>query len=46
MYWAPASEQAPEKITVSVASRITMGALGLLIVVAGVCPQIVFALYR
>jgi NADH-quinone oxidoreductase subunit N len=46
MYWAPAPEQEPGKITVSVASRITMAALGLLIVVAGVCPQVVFALYR
>jgi NADH-quinone oxidoreductase subunit N len=43
MYWRPSPENAPE-IPVSIAARISMLVLGLLIFVAGVFPQAVFAL--
>lgn len=44
MYWRPSPDNVPE-IPVSLAGRVSMVLLGVLIFVVGVCPQAVFALY-
>jgi len=43
MYWRPAPDNLPE-IPVSMAGRVSMVVLGVLIFVVGICPQSVFAL--
>jgi NADH-quinone oxidoreductase subunit N len=44
MYWQPSPENVPAIVTISLPGRISMAALAVLIVVAGVCPQTVFTL--